>query len=182
MMLVAFRVTAIALVVPGTPAEELTAEVGNQDRQFVIERRDLVLEVDRVALVRPEEHLEDVLVPQVHEIVGHRRRELPVGAFHQEVQALRRVEHLESRVVRVRFRLTPAHRRPVDLTPGRVVARARHLEVVGRLHQQARARRGLSTICLGTIGHRCHTHDGEPKEPSGRPEHRCASRHIVYHR
>src|SRR6185503_10464088 len=41
----------IAVVVPRPPAEEPPLEVGNEDRELAIERRDLVLEVHGVALV-----------------------------------------------------------------------------------------------------------------------------------
>src|SRR5436190_1631933 len=74
------------LEVTGTPAEKLAVVVRHQDRQLVIERRDLVFEVDRGTLVGPEEHFEHVLMPEVHEVLGHRRGELAIGAFHQEIQ------------------------------------------------------------------------------------------------
>src|SRR5215471_9371305 len=75
-----------ALVVPRSPAEELSTEVGDDDRQFVIERRDLVLEVDGIALVRPQKYLEHVLVPQVHEVFGHGRSERAICRIHQEIE------------------------------------------------------------------------------------------------
>jgi hypothetical protein len=62
MMLVAFRVLRFLIVVPGPPAQEPSAEIRDQDGQLAIERRDLVLEVHGETLVRPEEHLEDVLL------------------------------------------------------------------------------------------------------------------------
>src|SRR6266508_3158491 len=43
---------AIALIAPGPPTQELSAEIGNEDRQLAIEGRNLVLEVDRKAFVR----------------------------------------------------------------------------------------------------------------------------------
>src|SRR3982751_6443034 len=59
---------AVTFVAPWPPPKELSAEIGNEDRELAIERRDLVLEVHRVALVRQEKHLEDILGPQVLEI------------------------------------------------------------------------------------------------------------------
>ena len=36
----------VPLVIPGSPAKEFPAEIGNENRQFVTQRRDLVLEID----------------------------------------------------------------------------------------------------------------------------------------
>jgi hypothetical protein len=82
--------------VPWPPAQKLTAEIRDEDRELVIERRDLILEVHGMALVGPEEHLEYVLVPQVHEVLVHGCCELPIRTFHEEVDARPRVKHLES--------------------------------------------------------------------------------------
>src|SRR5262249_49299599 len=42
---------AVPLVMPGAPAQVLALEVGHNDRQLAAERRDFILEVDRVTLV-----------------------------------------------------------------------------------------------------------------------------------
>src|SRR4051812_46919955 len=68
---------AVVLVVPGPPTQKFAAEIRDEDRQFVIERRDLVFEVDGKALVRPEKHLEYILSPQIHEVLVHGCGERP---------------------------------------------------------------------------------------------------------
>ncbi len=162
----------IFLVVPGTPAEELAAEIRHQDRELVIERRDLVFEVDRIALVGPEEHLEHILVPQIHEVFGHGRGELPVGSLHQEVQTGVRVEHLESRVVGMRFRLPATERHPLGLPPGGVFAGPRDLEVVDRLDRQLRPFVGLRVHrVMITARRRRQEHTRYPYANRRPPEH-----------
>ena len=51
---------------PRPPAHELVAQVRHDDRQLAAQWRNLVLEVDRIALVRPQEHLKDVLQPGIY--------------------------------------------------------------------------------------------------------------------
>ena len=110
---VALRVARSRFEVPWTPAQELAAEVGHQDRQLMVQRRDLVLEVNRIALVGPEEDLEHVLVPQVHEILAHGRGERAVGSLHQKVEPGRRVQDLEARIVGVAVGLATIEARSI---------------------------------------------------------------------
>ena len=60
---------AIALIVPGSPTQKLPSEVGNQNRKLKSQWRNLIFEIDRIPLIRPQEKLKHVLRPQIQKIL-----------------------------------------------------------------------------------------------------------------
>ncbi len=144
MIEVALRVRRGPSKCHGPPAQEPPAEVGDQDRQLVVERRDFEFQIDRVALIRPQEHLEDVLVPQVHEVLVHGRGELAVRPFNRTYNPSRRVEHLEARVVGIAVRPDVAAAPSTRPAARRMIPAPGDLEVLHRPHRQARPIAGLS--------------------------------------
>ena len=144
---VALRILRFALVVPRQPAQDVAIVVRHQDRQFAAERRDLVLEVERIALVGPEKDFEDILRPKVLEVLLELGREFLVGRVHEHVKALLGIEHLHLGVVGQAFRLAAMERNPLGRVPVLGVAKAIDFEVVSWLHLQLGGP-GLSVLGL----------------------------------
>ena len=80
---------------PGPPAKKLAVQVGNQNRQLITERRDFILEVNRMPLVCPKKALIDIFCPKVLEVLSHRRSEDFIRAVKQHIHALPGIEHLD---------------------------------------------------------------------------------------
>src|SRR5262249_8818193 len=107
------------LVVPGAPTQELAVEVRNQDRELLLEGRNLVFEVDRVALIGPKENLEDIFGPKVEEVFLKSRGQLAVRPIHEEINVRLRIEDLEAGFVGESSRLALSKRSPLCCLPRR---------------------------------------------------------------